>query len=207
MGTLVSKINHSSSTISSNNSNNKKFKKKNVILKNNNPLRFPFTSFTSFTSSSSSLTNQSISLESDWLKSSLMKDIHQDTKLIRMKILLDIKLEFLYPTILIIYGPPLSHCDDLAIYLSHKLQFPIFSSFDVINRTDFFQLRIQSSDCLKGFILINFPHTIYEGDLLNHLIKGYKQIVLHIETDFTVKFSLSHSFSFFLFSSFFFDRN
>ena len=199
--------------------------------------------------------------------------LSMETSEIRMKILMDIPLQFQYKTVIIIYSPPLSYLNQLGDYLSIKCHFPLFNLkenekeinnyyFNHFNQnkedeeeenensqtislsnslnntwnndlkennsqineenhqkkkklstfqTNFntnanyhhlnefineenelikekFLERINQKDCENGFILLNYPQTVSEGESLNNLTKSYKKIVIHIEQDFTVSF-------------------
>jgi hypothetical protein len=119
---------------------------------------------------------------------SLTNFIQQETHHIRCKILNDIPLSFTHPTIIILYGPPLSNCHALGSFIISKFSFPSFSSDDEMemNREEFFE-RIQSKDCEKGFLLINLPKTVTEGEEFNLVTKQFKKVVLLLEQDFTVR--------------------
>lgn len=135
----------------------------------------------------------------------LLHLIQQETHHIRCKILNDIPLSFIHPTIILLYGPPLSDCHSLGLHISQKFNFPIFPTHkqeqqeqeavvvavaeaeEAMNE-DFYQ-RIQSSDCLNGFLLINLPQTISQGEEFNLQTKQFKKVVLLIEQDFTVSSS------------------
>jgi hypothetical protein len=132
-----------------------------------------------------------LTLPSDNLLSHL---IQQESHLIRCKILHDIPLQFLQKTIIILYGPPLSHCEELGSYLAKKFKFPFHSSLSDSSPSGSMVsssgLRLGSGeDDHDGCLLINCPRSVDEGESFNNKTKEYKKVVLLIEQDFTVDLS------------------
>jgi hypothetical protein len=147
-----------------------------------------------------------------------LADLTQDSHVIRQKILLDIPLEFLSKTLLILYGPPRSSvCQELASFLANKFQFVILESahyhpfasshvppphpppldaqahcaISQDQPLEQFESRIKQEDCAKGFIFLNFPQTALDLNLLQSLTPDFRKVVLLIDQDFTVSSSLS----------------
>lgn len=129
-------------------------------------------------------------------KNSLSDLIQKDTHVIRCKILNDIPLSFLHPTIILLYGPPLSYCDELGYFIASKCQMTLFNARDFVTFEEMYHelsRRIQKDDCQIGFILVNFPKSISEGEKFNNRTRRFKKVVLLLEQDFTVVFILFFS--------------
>jgi hypothetical protein len=120
------------------------------------------------------------------LSNPLTNFIQQETHHIRVKILHDIPLSFTHPTIILLYGPPLSNCNALGSYIASKFNFCYFSPSDQLNHEELLE-RIEEEDCQKGFLLINLPQSVMDGEEFNLRTKHFKKVVLLLEQDFTVR--------------------
>jgi hypothetical protein len=81
----------------------------------------------------------------------IMRKVRKETNPLRIKILMDIPLEFLQPTIVIIYCPHLSLTRRLTNYLKRKLEFQLI-----------FPTTYSSTDEMFDEILSRAPHSLPE---------------------------------------------
>jgi hypothetical protein len=76
----------------------------------------------------------------------IMRKVRKETNQLRVKILMDIPLEFLQPTIVIIYCPHLSLTTRLTNYIQHKLKYDLILKENYSSTTEMFHQILSRND-------------------------------------------------------------
>lgn len=93
-----------------------------------------------------------------------VKDIRESSSgdafdsVLRRSIVEGIKLQFQRPTVVILFAPPYSIVEEVAIFLAWKTNFPIIDPL-----SGNFRERVRNSDCNSGYIIKQYPRTFEEA--------------------------------------------
>jgi hypothetical protein len=129
------------------------------------------------------------SCENDHIQSAVIDNL-------RVKILMDCPLEFMCPTIVLVYGAPGAVGKEIANYMCQKFkfnrleqdEFGIAQEGDNIVTWDGFLFRLKGLECKRGFVMENFPRTLEEAQTFSDMTLGYKKVVIFIEQDWNVRY-------------------